>query len=193
MSEEVLDPKASTDEAVLNAQYLRSLSSFEGIILAQIQVKEQLSNRLNWTIRAGLILLGVIALSILILLLTLSSQINRISNVVVDINQHFESITVRMDAVSSAMGSMEQQVALLEPIQDSTGLMDKEMLRIGGNVRSMTGDVDGVRGELTLVRDQISAISRTLADMNAEVAMMAREMHYMAKPARSINRMFPLP
>ena len=106
MAEELPEAKASNDDTVLQAQYLRSLSSFEGIVLAQIEMKNQLSHRLNWTIRAGLILLGIIAVSILVLLLTLSSQINRISEIVVGINNHFEHITVRMDRVSAAMASM---------------------------------------------------------------------------------------
>jgi len=193
MTEEQLAAKASNDERVLQAQYLRSLSSFEGIVLAQIEMKNQLSNRLNWTIRAGLILLGAIAFSILVLLLTLSSQINRISAVVVDINKHFDAITVRMDRVSAAMGSMENQVALLAPIDASTGVMDKEMASITDYMDGMRVNLDGVREQLTFVRDEVGNISGTVSSMNREVGIMAIEMHDMAKPARTMNRMFPIP
>jgi len=193
MTEEQLAAKASNDERVLQAQYLRSLSSFEGIVLAQIEMKNQLSNRLNWTIRAGLILLGAIAFSILVLLLTLSSQINRISAVVVDINKHFDAITVRMDRVSAAMGSMENQVALLAPIDASTGVMDKEMASITDYMDGMRVNLDGVREQLTFVRDEVGNISGTVSSMNREVGIMAIEMHDMAKPARTMNKMFPIP
>ncbi len=193
MTEEQVAAKASNDERVLQAQYLRSLSSFEGIVLAQIEMKNQLSNRLNWTIRAGLILLGAIAFSILVLLLTLSSQINRISAVVVDINKHFDAITVRMDRVSAAMGSMENQVALLAPIDASTGVMDKEMASITDYMDGMQGNLDGVRQQLTFVRDEVGNISGTVSSMNREVGIMAIEMHEMAKPARTMNKMFPIP
>ncbi|MGD2083050.1 MAG: hypothetical protein PVF91_08795, partial [Chromatiales bacterium] len=77
MAQEPKHPKASTDEAILQQQYLRALSSFEGIILGQIDIKNKLGNRLNYSLRAGLIILGVIAVSILVLLLTLSTQITR--------------------------------------------------------------------------------------------------------------------
>jgi len=193
MTEDQQEPKASSDEEILQAQYLRSLSSFEGIILAQIEMKNQLSHRLNWTIRAGLILLGVIAFSILVLLLTLSSQINRISEVVVNINGHFDAITVRMDRVSSAMGSMETQVALLAPIDASTAVMDKEMYEITGYMDGMRKNLDGIRGQLAFVRDEVANISGTVGNMNREVGGMAVEMHEMAKPARTMNRMFPIP
>ncbi len=193
MAPDPAEPRASSDEKVLQAQYLRSLSSFEGIMLAQIEMKTQLSNRLNWTIRAGLVLLGVIAFSILILLLTLSAQINRISDVVVNINGHFESITQRMDHVSAAMSDMEKQVALMAQIDLSTAAMDREMTTMQKQMHGMAGNVAGIRNELSLVKDDMAAISSTISGMNAEVGMMRHEMRRMAKPARSMNRMFPFP
>lgn len=193
MAPEPTEPKASTEEGVMHAQYLRSLSSFEGIMLAQIEMKKQLSHRLNWTIRAGLILLGVIAFSILILLLTLSSQINRISDVVLNINSHFEAITVRMDLVSLDMGHMEKQVALMGTIDKSTAGMDKEMATMQEKMTNMRNSVGGIRNELSMVKDEMAAISSTIGGMNAEVGVMGREMHHMSKPARSLNRIFPFP
>jgi len=193
MTEDQLAAKASGDESVLQAQYLRSLSSFEGIVLSQIKMKNQLSNRLNWTIRAGLILLGVIAFSILVLLLTLSSQINRISGVVVDINQHFDAITLRMDRVSTTMGSMEAQISLMGAIDANTAVMDEKMASISQYMSGMRGNLDGIAQQLTLVRDEIGNISGTVGNMNREVGVMALEMHEMSKPARTMNRMFPIP
>lgn len=193
MTEEQQPEAKASSDAILQAKYLRSLSSFEGIVLAQIEMKNQLSNRLNWTIRAGLILLGVIAFSILVLLLTLSSQINRISGVVVGINDHFDSITERMDRVSLAMASMEIQVALLQPIEASTSEMDREMQLITGAVGGMQSNLDGIRQQLSFVRGEVGNISVSVANMNAEMGAMASEIHYMAKPARNINRIFPIP
>jgi len=193
MALEPLEPKASTDDAVLQTQYMRALSSFEGIMLAQIEMKTQLSNRLNWTIRAGLILLGVIAFSILILLLTLSSQINRISSVVLDINGHFESITTRMDRVSLVMGQMEKQVALMGAIEVNTVTMDKEMAIMQSSMRQMGGQVAGIREQLGMVKDEMGSISSSIGSMNGEVAIMQRDMRHMAKPARSLDRIFPFP
>jgi len=193
MAPEQAEPKASSDEAVLQAQYNRALSSFEGIMLAQIKMKTQLSNRLNWTIRAGLILLGVVAFSIMVLLFTLSSQINRISAVVVDINGHFESITSRMDRITLAMGNMEKQVALMEAINLGTVTMDKEMGVMQASMRQMGGEVRGIRTQLGAVKDEMGGISATIGAMNGEVGLMQREIRRMGKPARSMNRIFPFP
>lgn len=193
MAEEPTKHKAAHDAAVLDAQYRRSLSSFEGIMLAQIEIKTRLSNRLNWTIRAGLILLGVIAFSILILLLTLSSQINRMSDVVININEHFESITGRMDLITASMGHMEKQVALLETIDQSTGVMDREMGIMQEQMRQMSGDVGGIRGEVAVIKDDMGVISSTIGALNMEVGFMGRDMRHMSKPARSLNKIFPFP
>ncbi len=193
MASELPEPKASTDENVLQAQYLRALSSFEGIMLAQIEMKTQLSNRLNWTIRAGLILLGGIAVSILVLLLTLSSQINRMSDMVVAMNAHFESVTARMDEVTLAMGSMKEQVALMQQVGEATAQMDEEMAAMKDYMQRMREDVAGVQSELSVVKDEMAGIAATVHGMNGEVAVMGHEMHRLAKPARTLNRMFPFP
>ena len=73
MADETYNIKISDDEAVLEKQFRRAVSSFEGIVLSQIDIKNKLADRLNYSIRAGIIILGVIAISILILLLTLDS------------------------------------------------------------------------------------------------------------------------
>lgn len=193
MASELPEPKASADEKVLHAQYLRALSSFEGIMLAQIELKTQLSTRLNWTIRAGLILLGVIALSILVLLLTLSSQVNRMSDMVVQMNGHFDSVTQRMDRVTNAMGSMREQVALMDQVRASTENMSNEMTAMQQQINQMSMDVQGIQGELSLVKDDMAGIAASVANINAEVAIMGHDMHRMAKPARTLNKMFPFP
>ncbi len=193
MASELPELKASADESVLQAQYLRALSSFEGIMLAQIEMKTQLGNRLNWTIRAGLILLGGIAVSILVLLLTLSSQINRMSDMVVAMNVHFESVTIRMDNITQAMGVMEKQVALMGQVGEATAKMDQEMAVMQGHMRRMRGDVAGVRRELSTVKGEMAGIAATIHSMNGEVGIMGHEMRRLSKPARTFNRMFPFP
>jgi methyl-accepting chemotaxis protein len=186
-------PRASNDDEVLQRQYMRALSSFEGIVLSQIEVKNKLGDRLNYSIRSGIIILGVIAFSILVLLLTLSSQINRISHVVEKMNEHFSSISVKMDQVKANMETMETRVALIEGIDGYIDVMDDEMVEIKGNMSSISSAVTGIRGNLSTVRDQVGKITLNIDQMNLEMQALTQEMHRMAKPARSMNRMFPFP
>jgi methyl-accepting chemotaxis protein len=186
-------PRNTTDDAVLQQQYLRALSSFEGIVLSQIDVKNKLGDRLNYSIRAGLVILGVIAFSILVLLLTLSSQITRISDVVGAMNTHFSAVSLRMDEISSHLGSMEAQVAQLRVIQGFTSTMQDEIAGIGDSTGAIEGSVMSVNQHMAGALVNVESINVTMNAMNHEVQAMSAEMHRMAKPARTLNKMFPFP
>ena len=187
------EPETRTDDAVLQQQYLRALSSFEGIVLSQIDVKNKLGDRLNYSIRAGLIILFVIAFSILVLLLTLSSQINRISSVVGAMNTHFSAVSLRMDEISDKFGSMEAQMAKLRSIEDNTAVMQTEIAAIGASTGSIEESIGSVGVQMTGTRLHVENIAVTMHAMNQEVQAMSAEMHRMAKPARTLNKMFPFP
>lgn len=193
MADQTPEMRTSSDDAILQQQYLRALSSFEGIVLSQIDVKNKLGDRLNYSIRTGLIILSVIAFSILVLLLTLSSQINRISSVVGAMNTHFSAVSLRMDEITAHMGSMETQVSQLHRIESDMAKMRAEISgivdvtgEIGYNVNNVDVNMDGTRVN-------VESIATTMNAMNAEVQAMSAEMHRMAKPARTLNRLFPFP
>ncbi len=183
----------NNDDRLLQQQYLRALSSFEGIVLSQIDVKNRLGDRLNYSIRAGLVILGGIALSILVLLLTLSSQINRISDVVLNMNAHFSSVSTKMDVIREDMVAMQDDVALLGPMMRYTELLRQEMALMGGEMDSIEATVSGIGGHLGTVRGQVGNMAVSVERMNNEVQAMSVEMHRMGKPVRSMNKMFPFP
>ena len=193
MADEPLDPRASADDTILQQQYLRALSSFEGIVLSQIDVKNKLGDRLNYSIRAGLIILSVIAFSILILLLTLSSQITRISHVVGAMNTHFSAISLRMDEITKDLGSMEIQVAQLGPMAGITASMRDEIAAISASTGDIENSMLSIGQQMAGTRTNVEGIAVTMNAMNGEVQAMSAEMHRMAKPARTLNRMFPFP
>jgi len=193
MADEPPGPVERTDDMVLQQQYLRALSSFEGIVLSQIDVKNALGDRLNYSIRAGLIILFVIAFSILVLLLTLSSQITRISDVVGAMNTHFSAVSLRMDEISSHLGSMETQVAQMKAIEKDTATMQAEMQIISEATGSIEGSVVNIGQHMGGTRQNVENIAVTMNAMNLEVQAMSVEMHRMAKPARTLNKMFPFP
>lgn len=186
-------PATNTDDTILQQQYLRALSSFEGIVLSQIDVKNALGDRLNYSIRAGLIILFVIAFSILVLLLTLSSQITRISDVVGAMNTHFSAVSLRMDEISEYLGSMETQVAQMRSIERDTLTMQAEIQSIGEATGNIQDSVVSIGQHMGGTRYNVENIAVTMNAMNMEVQAMSVEMHRMAKPARTLNKMFPFP
>jgi uncharacterized protein YoxC len=186
------DQKAvKTQEDVLQQQYLRALSSFEGIVLSQIDMKNRLGDRLNYSIRSGIIILGVMALSILILLLSLSSQVNRIADVVGEMNDHFHTISQKMDQVRGHMRSMEKKVALIQGMGEQVAVMDREIAGITQDMDTMQGTVNGIRGNVATVRERVTNMSLNVDLINMELQGMTQEMHRMGKPIRSMNKMFP--
>lgn len=191
--EEINNPRASADEAVLQQQYLRAMSSFEGIILGQMDVKEKLSDRLNYSIRAGLLILSLVAISILTLLLMLSTQINRITDVVADMNEHFIAVSAKMHDIRGNVVAMESQVALMSDIELYTTVMSQEMDTITLNMDSMQHSVGEIEDQFTAMRDMMYDISVTIHQMNAEVQMINREMYRMSEPVETLNRFLPIP
>jgi uncharacterized protein YoxC len=193
MAEEQPTSNRRREDAVLEQQFRRALSSFEGIILSQIDIKNRLGDRLNYSIQVGIIILGVVATSILILLLTLSAQINRISAVVAHMNEQFISVSDKMDRIQRYMGAMEQQVALLGSVEDKTALMDHEMEAIRADMDGMRASVDGIGAALGAVRNSVTNLSANMDFMNLEVQTMGAQMLELSRPARTMNRMFPFP
>lgn len=193
MAEDLPANGESGEGGITDEQLMRAARSFEAIILSQIDIKNKLGDKINFAIRAGIIILGIVAVSILILLLTLSSQINRISDVVNDMNQDFTAVAEKMAKIQSHVGSMEQRVALLENITTHTATMDKEMITIAENIEIMDTKVSGIQQHVTGMRHDIGVISGSVNHMNVEVQRMGADMHRMGTPARSMNKMFPFP
>ena len=194
MAVEPVDPRRGTpDDTILQQQYLRALSSFEGIVLSQIDVKNALGDRLNYSIRTGLVILFVIAFSILVLLLTLSSQITRISDVVGAMNTHFSSVSLRMVEIRKHFESMEKQVAQMKSIEEDTATLQVEIQAIADSTGSIEGSVFSIAQQMSGTRQNVENIGITMNAMNMEVQAMSAEMHRIAKPARTLNKMFPFP
>ena len=193
MAEERPKSKRRQEDAILQQQYLRALSSFEGIILSQIDLKNKLSDRLNYSILAGIIILGGGTISMLVLLLTLSAQINRISGVVSEMNTHFTSVSSQMHQIRDHMDAMEKRVALLDEIDGMTGVMDHEMISIAGDMDVMRGKLQGIDVHVAAVRNNVGNISVNMDMMNREVQAMSVDMQQVSKPARSMNKLFPFP
>ena len=181
------------DRMISDEQLVRSVNSFEAIMLSQIEIGDKLGDDLKSAIRVGMVVLGLIAISILVLLLTLSSQINRISAVVKDMDSNFTSVSLQMDHMSVAVNSMSKRVALLSQIDSQTEIMLNNMSTITKDLETMDKTVNGISNHVTVVRHNVQNISTSMNHMDDQVQLMSMDMHHMAKPARSINKIFPMP
>jgi methyl-accepting chemotaxis protein len=181
------------EEAVTEQQFLRAATAFEAIILSQIDIKNKLGDRLNYSIQAGIIILGIIAASIFILLLTLSSQVNRISGVVKEMNQDFTSVRAQMERIDGYFGSIEQRVTQLEKISGNTVQMEQELGLIARDLKAINGTIGSIKNHVGSVRGNMGNVSVAIDRMNHDIQLMSVDMHRMGGPARSMNKMFPFP
>jgi len=193
MSEEAMKMRTAVDDAILQQQYRRALSSFEGIILSEIELTNRLSTRLNYGIQAGTFILAAISISLSLLLFTLTSQVSRISSVVEGMKEHFISVSNQMHAISGHMNAIESRVALLEKVDQRTALMDGEMINILADMDQMRANVTGIDDYLATVRTHIANVSFNMDILNNEVQIMSAELGRMAKPMRNMNKIFPFP
>lgn len=173
--------------------FLRALTAFEAILVAGTEEKRELATRINWVIRGGIGILGLIAISLLILLLSLSAQVRKISTVVGNMNKEFTTVSLQMNEIRTYVGSMQTRVALLEQIQGQTDVMSREMAGITGEMGDMANSIDGVSGHVEEVRGNIDRISAAINQMNTSVQLMGHDMYRIGQPAQSMNKMFPFP
>jgi len=183
----------AVDDAILQQQYRRALSSFEGIILSEIELTRLLGNRLNYAIQAVTFILAAISISLSVLLLTLTSQVSRISGVVDGMRAHFISVSEQMSQINHHMDAIEKRVALMENIDYRTSIMDIEMGNILGDMTQMSTTVSAIDEYLGTVRGHIANVSFNMDIMNTEVQNMSIDMGKMSKPMRSFNKIFPFP
>lgn len=177
---------------VSNQQLVRAARSFEAILVSQIEIQDKLGDDLKASIRVGMIVLGLIAVSILILLLTLSSQINRISGVVSEMNTNFNAVTLHMDQMSISIDSMAQRVALLELMDKQMEIMDVEMNSMLDDILVMKSTMNNITSHVSSMRQNVTNMSISMDNVNNEVQMMSMDMSHMSQPARTINKMFPM-
>ena len=58
---------------------------------------------------------------------------------------------------------------------------------------TMRKTIASMAGRVTNVRQSVDGMSVSISRMDDQVQLMASDMQHMAKPARSINKMFPIP
>jgi methyl-accepting chemotaxis protein len=108
-------------------------------------------------------------------------------------NTHFSAVSLRMDEITAHMGSMETQVSQLHRIESDMAKMRSEITGIVDVTGEIGRNVDNVDINMDGTRVNVESIATTMNAMNAEVQAMSAEMHRMAKPARTLNRLFPFP
>ena len=164
---------------------------FENIMLSRIYVQQRLGDRLKNSIRIGMIILFLLAISIFTLLLTLSLQVSRVGESIINMNQNFIGISENMKQINSYMIKMEHQVAYLPKIKDKTTVFDQQMKLMNEDFSLIKNEIHNMSGNIALIETKIKDVSYSVIQMDEQVGLMNYDTRRMSKPAKNINRIFP--
>ena len=159
------------------------VSKFDSIMDRKVDIYLRQSIRLNSTVRAGMIILGIVGFSIFLLLYSLSSQVGHMQVGVQQMTQHFAQVEQNMRRVSEILSHIEKRVALMSAIEDdmqqvqhSSGSMQQGMSQIRGKMNEVTQRMQRMQQHMQVVNGQ-------LANMQVAVGGVTRETHRISRPA----------
>jgi len=185
-------PEGIEEKEVTECQGVEeAIKRFENIMLSRIYVQQRLGDRLKNSIRTGMVILFLLAISIFILLLTLSIQVSRVADVVAHMNENFVDISANMKTINTYMSEMENQVTYLPKIKEKTAVMDQQMLLMNRNFAAIRNEVKKMSGYIALVKGDMREVSQSVRHMDGQVGLMNRDTYRMSRPANSMNKFFP--
>lgn len=191
MSEEKLTASEIDKE---NYEELRStIRHFDRVIRAQIKIQGMQGDRIKNSIRAGMLFLVLFGISIFVILMSMVTQVEQISEAVTKMDASFDEVRVQMVNVDKLMKGMEVNVSSMASIDSVMQSINAEMLVVTKRIGSMQKKVGAMSQEVAVISQQGGVMTNTAGVMDMEIYKMNQEVNRMATPARSINKMFPLP
>ncbi len=171
----------------------RAIQRFEMVMRSRMEVQDKLAERIKYGINGGMVILSLIAISILLILMIMATQVKRISEVVMSMNHHFTEVSQKMRDVSDVMISMQTQVQSMQPISESVVLMSQDVVQMNQQVGLMSDQIGLMKEHMGAIQSQITEIAATTVRVDSEVLRLNGEVGRMAQPARTINKFFPMP
>jgi len=168
-----------------------AVKRFENIMMSRIYVQQRLGDRLKNSIRIGMVILFLLAISISTLLFTLSVQVSRVGDSIIHMNQNFNSIAQNMNHINSYMIEMEKQVAFLPKIKNETSVFDQQMKLMNKDFSVIKNEISNMSDNIALIEGKIKDVSHSVVQMDEQVGLMNYDTQRMSKPAKNVNRMFP--
>jgi len=168
-----------------------AIKRFEKIMMSRIYLQEQLGDRLKLSIRTGMAVLFLLAVSVLVLIVTLTIQVKKVSEVANNMDANFKSISHHMTNIHHFMNKMESQVSYIPKIKSTTSFMHVNMTEINDSLAGINGQVSQMNNELLSVQDKMKKISSSVQVIDSSVNNMNGEVYRMAKPANTFNKFIP--
>ena len=196
-SEPIPEINPENNEAQLDKQNFEELRSairhFDRIIRAQMAIQDTQGNRIKNSIRAGMLFLVLIGISIFVILMAMVTQVEQIASAVDRMDSSFGEVRSQMIKVDKLMTGMEGNVATMQSIDTVMQGMDAEMVKMAAQIEGMRSEVDSMSAEVRVMRQQADLMTHTAGVMDMEIYRLNRDVNRMATPARTLNHFFPIP
>ncbi|MCP4264486.1 MAG: hypothetical protein GY777_02740, partial [Candidatus Brocadiaceae bacterium] len=168
-----------------------AVSRFENIMLSRIYVQQWQGHRIKNSIRIGMVILFLLAISIFSLSLTLSFQMSKARESIVHMNKNFTVISENMIAINSHMRNMEQQVAYLPKIRGITTTMTEQMGLINDEITVVQHEMSRTTEHINNLYGEMNAITESIQYIDGDVGLLTHDTFLMSRPANSFNKFFP--
>ena len=168
-----------------------AVKRFESIMMSRIYVQQRLADRLKNSIRVGMLVLFLLAVSIFALLWTLSIQVSRVSESIIFMNENFVNISDNMEHINNYMINMEKQVAYLPKIKDKTAIFDQQMHLMNNEFVNIRKEMYIMSDNIVVMENKVKQLSSSMVQMDNQVGNLTYDTHKISKPAKSMNKFFP--
>lgn len=170
-----------------HSELLKSMvSKFDSIMDRKLDIYVRQSIRLNSTVRVGMIILGVVGLSIFLLLYSLSSQVGHMQIGVQQMNAHFQVVEQNMHKVNEILKKIESRVAVMSAIEQDM----QQAQKTTGSMSEGLGGIQQAMGEVSHRMDRLQQHMQTvngqLANMQTAVGGVTTETYQMSRPMRKL-------
>ncbi|MCW8888317.1 MAG: hypothetical protein OQK25_04580 [Gammaproteobacteria bacterium] len=170
-----------------------AIRHFDRVMRSQMTIQGLQGDRIKNSIRAGMIFLALIGISIFIILITMVTQVEQIAMAVSGMDTSFDEVRNQMVRVDALMSHMETNASKMNTIGPVMQTIDGEMLQMTQQVQQMQSETAAMGREVSVLRQQADLMAQTTERMDMEIYRMNHEVNRMATPARSMNNMFPMP
>ncbi len=166
-------------------ELLKSMvSKFDSIMDRKVDIYIRQSIRLNSTVRVGMIILGVVGLSIFLLLFSLSSQVGHMQKGVQQMTTHFADVEHNMHRVNEILQHIETRVALLSAFDQDMQQAHQTTTSLHHGVGNIHQSMSEVSQYMDQLQMRIQEVNQQLANMQSSVSGVGVETHRISKPMR---------
>ncbi len=166
-------------------ELLKSMvSKFDNIMDRKVDIYIRQSIRLNSTVRAGMIILGVVGFSIFLLLYSLSSQVGHMKDGVQQMNAHFADVEDNMRKVNQILQHIDKRVALMEAFDQDMKLAHQTTTSLHHGVENIHQSMGEVSQYMSQLQLHIQEVNQQLSSMQTSVSGVGVETYRMAEPMK---------